>query len=127
MPTEQQESGVTRVLRKWSAAREAEYLAQCRAFIVARAATGEPISSQELKDLYAQGGGGMNSYERQLLRPLFDNDLLLEQIDHALENSSFAYQRHPLAPTESYDDALGRVYLPMLVERFKALRAATPE
>ena len=58
---------------------------------------------------------GLNSYERYLLRPLFDRALLVRETEICLKNCS--YERR--IPPSVYDDCMIHELVPMMIAELK--------
>jgi hypothetical protein len=66
----------------------------------------------------------MNSYERESLFPLFDDDALIRTAEIFLKNCGL----QPLlgiSPCSTYNTALEALLVPLLIERFKKLKEST--
>jgi len=76
---------------------------------------GSPITLEEYKEMR------MNSYDRRVLEPLFDDEVLLEIIEYALAqegNSEFDDYKIP----SSYTESVLRVHIHELIRGFKNLK-----
>lgn len=106
--------------KKLAEEQKAAYLQHVCEHIQNRRKLGTPITPQEMDGLYP-----MNSYERHHLMPLFDDDLLLQDLEYSLKHiarSQEKYIEHCLPSPPTYDESVLSLYLPMLIERFKKLK-----
>ena len=77
----------------------------------------ESGKEMDVEEFYAMR---TNSYERRLLFPLFSDRLLLKQLKEAIDQT--AYTKLPeFSIPKHYNNAIERLYLPELIERFENL------
>ena len=86
----------------------------CKPLILAIVDIGDPISMEFYDALYTVLPG-LNSYERYLLRPLFDRALLIRETGLCLNNCSVQRRYPPI----TYDDCLLYEYVPMMIAELK--------
>jgi hypothetical protein len=61
-----------------------------------------------------------NTYERTILVPLMDDELLIQQIEKCIEQTSIPEYNFARPPV-TYDQAIIGLYLPELLRRFRNL------
>ena len=93
--------------------RKEEFRSHCRKEFIELFEKGEPITKETLPER-------MNSYEAQLLMPLWDNELLLEKIKYYIDQAGYEFYETPdyILPRH-YNDAIKTKFIFMLIERLE--------
>ena len=92
-----------------------EFLLHCRPEIIEMLYNGRVLYEKDLPER-------MNSYENQLLMPLWSDELLLSKFEYCLKNTGNEFYETPswVLP-KHYNDAIKTKFIFILLDRFKNL------
>lgn len=112
-------------IAQWYEKHKKEFLSHIKPEIQARRELGTPITWTEWSELR------MNSYERQWIIHLIDNETLLRTCLHYLSNSQYGHDpitkdSYSLHCPSTYDAAIQQILMPILIERLSKLTNIDP-
>ena len=90
-----------------------EFLSHCRPEMIELSKSGQLLTEETIPER-------MNSYEAQLLMPLWSDELLIQRIEYYLKQVSWEFNETPdYVLPEHYNDAIKTKFIFILLNKFK--------
>lgn len=105
---------MSNIFRKFFEDNQRRFQSHCKPEVLEFIAQCQTLSKDEYENL-CKKAGGFNSYERHLLYPLMDDDLLIETAEYCLLNCSPDRRK----PATTYDNVMLNTIAPLLIKKLK--------